>query len=50
MKYSEPTRPIRIALAAVIQGDGERADGALCEALSMVRQRKAQATKEAPKA
>jgi hypothetical protein len=50
MKYDEPTRPIRIALYATIQGDWERADGALSEAISLVRQRKAQATREASKA
>lgn len=50
MKYDSPTVPIRIALRAVIQEDWERAENALIEALSAVRQQQAKAPKEAPKA
>lgn len=49
-KYNEPTVPIRIALSAALKGDWQRAENALTEALSLVRQRRAKAEREAAKA
>jgi len=49
-KYREVTTPIRIALYAAMKRDWERTENALMEALSMVRQFRAESERGRAKA